>query len=353
MYVSLDGDLRFNMLSFAPEYCNTGAYGDICYFLYINDTATHVSTCSQINLYRNRLSCLNCMSYEYDYTVNMLPKLILPDQSSVALSQERVDSIWAFYNTLTTDQINNNNLSMSLNFISFMQTLVKPKSAYFQQEWIWPGGSSSGYASYGSFERLIAYSGYYQDWGLSATQMTDAKFVIDYNLNFDLHDSIDLTATSAPFKFRYLFYSDVNAKGPCETEVTSNFLNTFKIDSVRVQDGYFNPAVNFDSLFLVIAPGIRIPVKSDFQNTLAAHSPDARAQIDVWPNPASDFVRIQSQGNAIESLSLFDSWGRVLRTLSGNTTYNYQLDLRDLPAGMYFVRVESAGKHTVRKILKR
>lgn len=355
MYLSLDGELNFKVLSFTPNYCPSGADGSICNFVKINGTDVFTS-CSLPEMERNRLFCLNCIFYDAEYTVNLLPKLLLADNTFVPLSAAAVDSLLSFYNSLTPTQLADNDLGMSANFLNFINNMSIPKSSYFIQPWVgYPGISvSASTSAYEAFERLIVYSGYYADWGLTGQQAGSAKLLIDYHLPYDLQDTIDLTATAEPFTFEYLFYSDLVSNGAgCETDVTSNFLNTFKIDSVRVQDGYFNSEVNFDSLFLVIAPGVRIAVKSDFQGTTGTGSPQSAFDVQVSPNPAGDFVRIRNRGAAIEHLTLRDVCGRVQYSTTTPVTGEHQIDLHHLPAGMYLLTLESAGHREVRKIVKR
>ncbi len=350
LYLSLDGNLHFQTLSSGANYCGHAADGSICQFVSI-DNVERFSTCARTELHNNRLTCLNCIFHEPEYTVNLLPKLLLSDNTAVSLSAEAVDSLLVLYNSLSPAQITDNNLGMSVNFVNFINTSAAPKSVFFTQPWI--TFSSINTASYESFERLVLYSGYYADWGLTQPQASSAKLAIDYHLQYDIQDSIDLTATAAPFKFSYLFYSDLTSDGPCETDLTSNFLNTFKIDSVRVADGFFSLEVNFDSLFLVIAPGTRIPVKSAFQNTSATASPGAVTSVQVSPNPATDVAYVQTRGAAIERLTLLDQWGRVQYTAAGQAAGQYQIDLRGLPAGVYFLALENGGQREVKKLVKR
>jgi len=350
LYLSLDGDLQFKTLSSAPNYCGNAADGSICQFVSIGGV-DRFTTCARTALRNNRLTCLNCLFYEPEYTVNLLPKLLLSDNTAVSLSAGAIDSLLMLYNSLSPAQLTDNNLAMSANFVNFLNTSAAPKSAFFTQPWVTLPSINT--ASYGSFERLVVFSGYYTDWGLTQPQASGAKLAIDYHLQYDMHDSIDLTATAAPFKFNYLFYSDLTSEGPCETDLISNFLNTFKIDSVRVADGFFSPEVNFDSLFLVIAPGVRIPVKSAFQTTSAAESPSEFSSVQVSPNPATDVAYVQTRGAAIERLTLLDQWGRVQYTAAGQAAGQYQIDLRGLPAGVYFLALENGGQREVKKLVKR
>ncbi|MEO6038781.1 MAG: T9SS type A sorting domain-containing protein, partial [Saprospiraceae bacterium] len=67
--------------------------------------------------------------------------------------------------------------------------------------------------------------------------------------------------------------------------------------------------------------------------------------ISVYPNPASDLLKIDLQGFATTDLeiSIRDVHGRLLRNLSvpatGADRFTRELILADCPAGIYFVRV--------------
>ena len=77
-------------------------------------------------------------------------------------------------------------------------------------------------------------------------------------------------------------------------------------------------------------------------------------QISVFPNPFSDAIRILVEGEKVVQVKveLLSEAGQVLRTNFFNTNQQESIDLRQMPAGMYVLRIEMAGKSGSRKILK-
>ena len=67
-------------------------------------------------------------------------------------------------------------------------------------------------------------------------------------------------------------------------------------------------------------------------------SEDNSSNISVFPNPTTDFVTLDAEN--LQQVTLFDMSGRMLNSISaqGNTQ---QLDLRGLPAGIYFIMLSN------------
>ncbi len=60
----------------------------------------------------------------------------------------------------------------------------------------------------------------------------------------------------------------------------------------------------------------------------------------VYPNPAQDFVDIHLNGKtAIESVSLVDPQGRIIRNYSNINLKHHQIDISSLPVGLYYMQV--------------
>lgn len=71
----------------------------------------------------------------------------------------------------------------------------------------------------------------------------------------------------------------------------------------------------------------------------------------LYPNPATEMITINSPEFAINDIELFDVLGQSIRSLNGlNAIGSYQLDLTDLSAGVYFVRINNT--QTKRVILR-
>lgn len=74
--------------------------------------------------------------------------------------------------------------------------------------------------------------------------------------------------------------------------------------------------------------------------------------ITVYPNPASDVLNVVSQKSIIESVSLTDVSGRLLIS-SQLKSQNGQLNIGQLPTGVYILNIKMDGKTVSKKIVKR
>jgi len=68
----------------------------------------------------------------------------------------------------------------------------------------------------------------------------------------------------------------------------------------------------------------------------------------LFPNPASDHITINYNGSGEEVITMFDQLGRKIRTLpiQSSTT---QMDIQDLPTGVYIVKVGSQSQKLVKR----
>ena len=82
--------------------------------------------------------------------------------------------------------------------------------------------------------------------------------------------------------------------------------------------------------------------------------------ISVSPNPTTDFVTIQYKTNSSKEMivSLFNLYGQLLKTPltpkggPHNEISEMKVDIRDLDAGIYFVKMNVGEKEEVRKVVK-
>lgn len=79
-------------------------------------------------------------------------------------------------------------------------------------------------------------------------------------------------------------------------------------------------------------------------------SEDNTPNVNIFPNPASDFVTVEAEG--LQLVNVIDGTGRTIKSVpaSGNALH---LDLTDLKAGTYFISVKTASTSSfVKPILK-
>jgi hypothetical protein len=79
--------------------------------------------------------------------------------------------------------------------------------------------------------------------------------------------------------------------------------------------------------------------------------------IEVYPNPTSNFVTVSSEMNWADgtTITLYNMHGAILNSQPvefGNSNTNYKIDLSEYSSGLYFINVSSKGEHKTFKILK-
>ena len=77
---------------------------------------------------------------------------------------------------------------------------------------------------------------------------------------------------------------------------------------------------------------------------------DATTQLSVYPNPVTDVLNVVA-GENITSVTVYDVMGKTIKTLTPNAL-TLTVDMADLPAGAYMVRVDMGDKSKVVKVLK-
>jgi Secretion system C-terminal sorting domain/Repeat of unknown function (DUF5648) len=73
--------------------------------------------------------------------------------------------------------------------------------------------------------------------------------------------------------------------------------------------------------------------------------------IVAYPNPTSGLINIKNNSKTIDEVSVNNMFGETVQTKKLNST-NADLDLSNLPKGIYFVKVKSEGEEKVMRIVK-
>jgi hypothetical protein len=91
----------------------------------------------------------------------------------------------------------------------------------------------------------------------------------------------------------------------------------------------------------------------EYDNFSASQTPVSQTQIDVFPNPTTDFIHVNMRNsNAVETqLTLSNAQGQVIAKyqLSSNST---QISLNNQLSGIYFLQIEQDGATKVVPIIK-
>jgi hypothetical protein len=78
-------------------------------------------------------------------------------------------------------------------------------------------------------------------------------------------------------------------------------------------------------------------------------STEAKAEIQIFPNPTNGSVFIRSNSGKVLEVQLFDQQGRLVQRQGANT---FSLDLSQLPAGIYLVKVISEAGSAVERVVR-
>ena len=74
--------------------------------------------------------------------------------------------------------------------------------------------------------------------------------------------------------------------------------------------------------------------------------------IFVYPNPVKDILFIENQSLKIKKIDLYNISGKVVKTASENFAKT-SFDMKNLPSGLYLLRIETKNKTITRKIIKK
>ena len=84
---------------------------------------------------------------------------------------------------------------------------------------------------------------------------------------------------------------------------------------------------------------------------VSVHTPIRAASVSIFPNPTSDFVQVELQGNELSNITLLDLRGSVIARTK-TAANSAELSLVGQPAGLYLLRVEQGDKVKVLPVVK-
>jgi hypothetical protein len=83
--------------------------------------------------------------------------------------------------------------------------------------------------------------------------------------------------------------------------------------------------------------------------TLSNTSDEINASISIYPNPAADFINITLPSNEETSISIADYSGKIVYSTKVNASA--VLNVKDLNAGVYFIKLKSKKINLTKKIM--
>jgi hypothetical protein len=79
--------------------------------------------------------------------------------------------------------------------------------------------------------------------------------------------------------------------------------------------------------------------------------PAAGSELSLYPNPANSQLFINHGNTPIQTVAIYDMVGRLLKTENVNLKSQIAIDISNLQAGLYVVKVTSATGVQVRKLV--
>ncbi len=134
-------------------------------------------------------------------------------------------------------------------------------------------------------------------------------------------------------------------------DVYDNILETIELynNEIIVGGGFWS--INGDSSIKKIAKWIGGNFTSACGNSIGLNENKKNGQIRVYPNPATEFLNIESEIQIDSEIQILDILGREVVT-SIITNKSRQVDIANLPAGVYFVMLKIAGEIHRERFLK-
>lgn len=92
---------------------------------------------------------------------------------------------------------------------------------------------------------------------------------------------------------------------------------------------------------------------SKYTGTVLKTSTFEAGNLSVYPNPVNDIITITDKGNtSFNSISITDINGRTIKAVETGNVSEFQMNLSDLNAGVYFLNISSESGKAVKKFIK-
>ena len=117
------------------------------------------------------------------------------------------------------------------------------------------------------------------------------------------------------------------------------------------QDGTWKPSnevLEEDSIADLLL-GVNI-CKFEFTDNLSEHQKVKLAYL--FPNPVQNLANLSFDKQGVYTLSIIDSYGKLIKTETVEIETNYTLDFSNLPQGIYLLNIENLARRETFKVLK-
>jgi len=94
--------------------------------------------------------------------------------------------------------------------------------------------------------------------------------------------------------------------------------------------------------------GVYFPVPCKLVYTKVESYCDNNKVVNIFPSPANDYLYIDNTNIEISNISLISIQGQIVKKFKSNIT---QLDISDVPSGIYFIKINSSRENFIQKVL--
>lgn len=159
-----------------------------------------------------------------------------------------------------------------------------------------------------------------------------------YMLNTEIADEVGINANAGADLSVDGFFNITNDFDTFTTNtLTFTATNTFVVVYIRSLNSVDDATEVFYDNFSLVEGVLSV---DDFSTS----------NVKIYPNPANDFINIESNVNEITEVALYDILGK--KVLSQNKLTNNRLDISNLTRGVYFIKINSNGNSITKKIIK-
>ena len=146
----------------------------------------------------------------------------------------------------------------------------------------------------------------------------------------------------SPFSFDW-YYQSLGSSSWQEADASSNIMNTVGMGIIR-------------KVKVRVTDKLGKVSEDEIDLRLHVNTPGERkGNMDIYPNPATDYVDLRLDMDNVNRIELFNIWGQRVKIFEYDKmdkTARVQLDIRDVPHGTYTVRILSEEDVYTRQLIK-
>lgn len=218
-------------------------------------------------------------------------------------------------------------------------------------EWIWVGTGSLNSVVIGGKEKLEYIS--FANNELTTIDLSQAPNLKSINLGFNQIETLDLSVN--PHMESVALFSNELTNLSIRNGNNKNLKDLYTIGNPNLF------CIEVDDEVAAYTYGWLVDQHTEFSEDCTLPAPFigsksiseslASLEVSIYPNPAHNVLFIESKTIAPGQLSVFSAHGRLLKTMNGDA--RTQIDVSQLPPGLYFLKIASDGKPILKKFIKK